>query len=106
MGTTTPEHVFIYRSGRMIDLGVVGSHVSSSGSAINDFDEVVGFTGTNTTNTTSGTLFAMLYTHGKMYHVQDLIDRSSSALASHVNLYEATGINNDGWSLSSPDNLI
>jgi hypothetical protein len=42
-------------------------------------------------------MFAMVYTHGKMYHLQDLVDRSSSALASHVNLYEATGINNDGW---------
>ena len=94
--TTTPEHAFIYRSGRMIDLGVVGSDVSSSGWAINDYDEVVGFTSTGT-NTTSGTMFAMVYTHGKMYHLQDLVDRSSSALASHVNLYEATGINNDGW---------
>jgi probable HAF family extracellular repeat protein len=94
--TTTPEHAFIYRSGRMIDLGVVGSDVSSSGWAINDYDEVVGFTSTST-NTTSGTMFAMVYTHGKMYHLQDLIDLSSSALASHVNLYEATGINNDGW---------
>ena len=94
--TTTPEHAFIYRSGRMIDLGVVGSDVSSSGAAINDFDEVVGFTSTGT-NTTSGTMFAMVYTHGKMYHLQDLVDPSSRALASHVNLYEATGINNDGW---------
>jgi probable HAF family extracellular repeat protein len=94
--TTTPEHAFIYRSGRMIDLGVVGSDVSSSGWAINDFDEVVGFTSTGT-NTTSGTMFAMVYTHGKMYHLQDLVDPSSRALASHVNLYEATGISNDGW---------
>ncbi len=94
--TTTPEHAFIYRSGRMIDLGVVGSDVSSSGSALNDYDEVVGFTSTGT-NTTSGTMFAMVYTHGKMYHLQDVIDPSSRALASHVNLYEATGINDDGW---------
>ena len=94
--TTTPEHAFIYRSGRMIDLGVVGSDISSSAWAINNHDEVVGFTST-ATNTTSGTMFAMVYTHGRMYHLQDLVDPSSSALASHVNLYWALGINDDGW---------
>jgi hypothetical protein len=44
----------------MIDLGVVGSDVSSSSSAINDFDEVVGFTSTGT-NTTSGTIPGCIY---------------------------------------------
>ena len=57
--TTSPLHAFLYRDGKMTDLGVVGSDVSSSGSAINDYHEVVGFTSTGT-NTTPGTMFAMV----------------------------------------------
>ena len=85
------EHAFLYRSGRLIDLGVVGSDFSSNGMAINDSDDVVGMSTTST-----GSQLAMIYTHGKMWHLQDLVE-SSSTLASHVNLYQATGINNDGW---------
>jgi probable HAF family extracellular repeat protein len=85
------EDAFLYRSGRLIDLGVVGSDFSSNGMAINDSDDVVGMSTTGT-----GSQLAMIYTHGKMWHLQDLVEPSST-LASHVNLYQATGINNDGW---------
>jgi probable HAF family extracellular repeat protein len=83
-------HVFLYRKGHMTDLGVVGSDTSSAALDMNDSDEVVGIgiTGPDT--------LAIVYTHGRMRRLQDLID-PSSVLASHVRLTEATGINNDGW---------
>ncbi|SNB46928.1 HAF repeat-containing protein [Geobacter sp. DSM 9736] len=74
--TATPniEHAFIWKNGRMTDLGALGKHESSRAKAINNNDEIVG------DSFVKGAIHAFLWKKGKMIDLGTLGGKNSFAI--------------------------
>ena len=91
-----PEHGLLYAGGKVTDLGLPTSEVSSNpifesyALAINDYGQIVGFSDL----TYSGEdPHGLTYLNGKMYDLNNLIDLATSA---SLTITEAIGINDLG----------
>jgi probable HAF family extracellular repeat protein len=73
--SNTVDHAFLYKHGKMIDLGTLGG-TSSAGIAINNHGEITG-----DANTTSGAVHAFLYNHGHMTDLGTLGGTTTEAFA-------------------------
>jgi probable HAF family extracellular repeat protein len=80
------DHAFLYRRGRLSDLGTLPGDASSSANALNDNGEIVGVS-----RDVNGNSRAFIYVNGQMYDLNALVDTGS------VTLQEAVGINSQGW---------
>jgi probable HAF family extracellular repeat protein len=106
LGVACPDcgvasHAFLWRAGKMQDLGNLEgiSGLNSLANSIDDRGEIVGWSDSNVSGEAAHRAF--LYTQGKMFNLQSFIkDRDPD-----VRLTEAVGINCEGWIVANGYNI-
>ncbi len=95
------SHAFLWRAGKMIDLGTLAGIAGwdSKANAINDQGEIVGWSDSNVSGT--ATHRAFVYVGGRMFNLQfSVLNRDPN-----VRLTEAVGINCQGWIVANGFNV-
>jgi probable HAF family extracellular repeat protein len=95
------SHAFLWRAGKMIDLGNLAGIAGwdSKADAINDQGEIVGWSDSNVSG--MATHRAFLYVDGRMLNLQSYVFNPDP----NVRLTEAVGINCQGWIVANGFNV-